>query len=61
MTDVRVPPTKASETVEDSDSEWTESPKEFFEEFTKRPDVHEILTRLACWQPSGTGRSVDDE
>jgi hypothetical protein len=29
-----------------------ESPDEFYSEFTKRPDVKEILKRLAGWQPS---------
>jgi hypothetical protein len=61
MTDVRDSSAGAAYAVEDTDNKQAESPKEFFEEFTKRPDVHEIFTRLARWQPSDTNRSVVDE
>ena len=32
------------------DSE-VESPREFYQEFTRRSDVREILSRLAKWEP----------
>ena len=50
-----VNPRKQTATVESDGNGETpvgiESPDEFYREFTKRPDVREILKRLATWQP----------
>ncbi|MGH2530669.1 MAG: hypothetical protein ACRDJW_00055 [Thermomicrobiales bacterium] len=47
MTVERTSPTDTPKSGDQFESDWAESPKEFFERITKRPDIREILTWLA--------------
>jgi hypothetical protein len=46
---------------ESNPDEWVESPMEFYRRFTQRPDVQEIMRRLADWPPGSAERPKREE
>jgi hypothetical protein len=58
VTTQSAPSTTASEKKGRRDEFAVESPEEFYHEFTRRPDVREILTRLANWQPTSEDHHI---
>ncbi len=45
-------PVATGEIEDRTEDSEVESPQEFYREFTRRPDVREIMSRLAKWEPS---------
>jgi hypothetical protein len=58
MTDVKLLTDPNEKTIEDR-AAAVESPAEFYTWFSRRPDVREILRRLAAWQPDDEERGPE--